>query len=224
MKANLSNIQKIYSELPKRYVHENTTFDNYHLLTNLHFEHGWREVVVPGININQRLANDFILVNDIVTKLVIDLTSEEKTANLTNRITTAFTSLRQRALASSIGKPLLLGYDYIKEQADQYRYKYAVAKGNITDVFVSQMIANEALDFGITEQQMKDLVIDKFEQGESAYLSFTAMIERARTKALTMLEINDFAKAEAIVVMMENVPETLTMQDAEILTNQMLSI
>ena len=150
--------------------------------------------------------------------------TETKTNELTLRITNAFTYLRQRALASSIGKPISLGWEYIKEQADQYRYKYAVAKGNITDAFVSQMIANEALDFGITEQQMNQLVIDKFEQGESAYLSFTAMIERARTKALTMLEINDFVKAEQIVVMMENVPETLTMQDAEILTNQMLAI
>jgi len=150
--------------------------------------------------------------------------TETKTNELTLRITNAFTHLRQRALASSIGKPINLGWEYIKEQADQYRYKYAVAKGNITDAFVSQMIANEALDFGITEQQMNQLVIDKFEQGESAYLSFTAMIERARTKALTMLEINDFVKAEAIVVMMENVPEVLTMQDAETLTNQMLAI
>jgi len=150
--------------------------------------------------------------------------TETKTNELTLRITNVFTYLRQRALASSIGKPINLGWEYIKEQADQYRYKYAVAKGNITDSFVSQMIANEALDFGITEQQMNQLVIDKFEQGESAYLSFTAMIERARTKALTMLEINDFVKAEQIVVMMENVPETLTMQDAETLTNQMLAI
>jgi hypothetical protein len=162
------------------------------------------------------------------TEWIESATPEEiaqlQTANLTNRIAKAFTCLRQRALASSIGKPLSLGYDYIKEQAEQYRYKYSVAKGNITDVFVSQMIANEALDFGIEPEQMRDLIIYKFEQGESAYLSFTAMIERARTKALTMLEIKDFGKAEAIIIIMENVPETLTMQDAEILTNQMLSI
>jgi hypothetical protein len=50
------------------------------------------------------------------------------------------------------------------------------------------------------------------------------MIERARTKALTMLEILDFERAEAIIDLMENVPESLTMQDAQDLTNQMLSI
>jgi len=170
----------------------------------------------------------YLLDKDIVGVELIEATPEEiaqlKSIDLTLRITNAFSYLRQRALASSIGKPISLGWEYIKEQADQYRYKYAVAKGNITDAFVSKMIANEALDFGITEQQMNQLVIDKFEQGESAYLSFTAMIERARTKALTMLEINDFVKAEQIVVMMENVPETLTMQDAETLTNQMLAI
>lgn len=170
----------------------------------------------------------YLVEKDIVGVTYVESTQEEitqtKTNELTLRITNAFTYLRQIALASSIGKPISLGWEYIKEQADQYRYKYAVAKGNITDAFVSQMIANEALDFGIEPDQMIDLIIDKFEQGESAYLSFTAMIERARTKALTMLEINDFVKAEQIVVMMENVPETLTMQDAETLTNQMLAI
>lgn len=165
---------------------------------------------------------------DIVGVTYVESTPEEiaelKSTELTNRITTAFTCLRQRALASSIGKPISLGYEYIKEQADQYKYKYIVANGSIVDAFVSQMIANEALDFGITTEQMNQLVIQKFEQGESAYLSFTAMIERARTKALTAIENNDFEKAEAIVIMMENVPEVLTMQDAENLTTQMLAI
>jgi len=148
----------------------------------------------------------------------------KKVNDLTIRITNAFTYLRQRALASSIGKPMSLGFEYIKEQADQYKYKYAVANGSIVDAFVSQMIANEAEDFGITEQQMIDLIISKFQEGESAYLSFTAMIERARTKALTMLENLEFERAETIVELMENVPEVLTMQDAENLTNQMLDI
>jgi len=169
------------------------------------------------------LAEKDIVGVEYVESVESELQSK-KVNDLTIRITNAFTYLRQRALASSIGKPMSLGFEYIKEQADQYKYKYAVANGSIVDAFVSQMIANEAEDFGITEQQMIDLIISKFQEGESAYLSFTAMIERARTKALTMLENLEFERAETIVELMENVPEVLTMQDAENLTNQMLDI
>ena len=61
-------------------------------------------------------------------------------------------------------------------------------------------------------------------QGQSSYLFFTGMIERGRTKALTKLEALDFESSEAIVSLMENVPEVLSMQDAQALNNQMLAI
>jgi len=150
--------------------------------------------------------------------------NSKKVNDLTIRITNSFTYLRQRALASSIGKPIALGWDYIKEQADQYKYKYAVANGDIIDASMMASIEDEAQDFGITDQQMKDLIIDRFLQGQSAYLFFTGMIERGRTKALTKLEALDFESAEAIVVLMENVPEVLSMEDAQALNNQMLAI
>lgn len=147
-----------------------------------------------------------------------------KTNELTLRITNAFTYLRQRALASSIGKPISLGWEYIKEQADQYKYKYAVANGDIVDVNMMASIEDEAQDFGITSQRMKELIIERFLQGQSDYLFFTGMIERGRTKALTKLEALDFESTEAIVVLMENVPEVLSMEDAQALNNQMLAI
>lgn len=162
------------------------------------------------------------------TDFVEGATSEEITTNkakeLTERINKAFTFLRQRALSSSIGKSLEFGFEYIKEQADQYIYKYEVAIGNIEDSFVNSMIDNEAIDFGITTEKMRELIIDRYLQGKGYFMAYSSMIERGRTKALTMIEINDLDKAEQIVVLMENVPETLNMQEAELLTNQMLSI
>ena len=150
--------------------------------------------------------------------------AEIESKNLTERINKAFTLLRQRALASSIGKPISFGFDYIKEQSEQYTYKYEVAIGNIQDAFVNDMIDNEANDFGITPEQMRQLIIDRYLQGKGLFIAYTSMIERARTKALTMIEISDFDKAEQITLMMENVPTEMTLQDAEILTNQMLAI
>lgn len=170
----------------------------------------------------------FLTKKDIVGVTYVESVESEistsKSKELTERINKAFTFLRQRALASSIGKSLEFGFEYIKEQADQYTYKYEVAIGNIEDSFVNSMIDNEALDFGITTEQMRQLIIDRYLQGKGYFMAYSSMIERGRTKALTMIEVNDLVKAEQIVILMENVPEMLNMEEAELLTNQMLSI
>jgi hypothetical protein len=158
------------------------------------------------------------------TQQEIDAKNQEIITTLINRINTAFTKLRQRALASSIGKPLAFGFDYIKEQSEQYRDKYHLAKGTIVNTVVSQMIADEAKDFSITEEEMKAMIVQRFEAGENAYLQFTAIVERGRTKALTFVENNDFHKAEIVISNMENVPETLTMEDAILLSNSLIQV
>ena len=77
MIANLVDIQKTYTELPSSFTYENITHDNYSMLTEIHYVEGWREVVIPTITNHQRLSEEYILVDDIVTKEVIDLTAEE---------------------------------------------------------------------------------------------------------------------------------------------------
>ena len=77
MKANISNLQKIYSEIPGTWEFEGVTYQGYEHFTDLHFAHGWRDVVIPEITQFQILENDYILLDDIITKLVIDLTPEE---------------------------------------------------------------------------------------------------------------------------------------------------
>jgi len=140
----------------------------------------------------------------------------------TERIKTAFTSLRRRALGSSIGKSG--SWEYLYEQSQQYKDKYNVAKGTYVNSVVSQMIADEANDFGITETEMNAMIIQMFEYGEIAYYQFTAMIERARTKALTLLDELELVRALQVIELMETVPEALTMQDAENLATTLISI
>ena len=77
MKANISNIQKTYSEIPRTWEFEGVTYQGYEHFTDLHFAHGWRDVVIPTITEAQKLSNDFILVGDIVTKEVVELTADE---------------------------------------------------------------------------------------------------------------------------------------------------
>jgi hypothetical protein len=76
MIANTENIQLIYSDFPNTYIVDGVRIDNYSQ-SNDHFLHGWREVVIPSITEFQRLGDEFILVNNIVTKEVIDFTAEE---------------------------------------------------------------------------------------------------------------------------------------------------
>ena len=77
MKANILNIQKTYSEIPGTWEFEGVTYQGYEHFTDLHFAHGWRDVVIPTITETQKLSNDFILVDDIVTKEVLELSEEE---------------------------------------------------------------------------------------------------------------------------------------------------
>ena len=83
MIANLENIQIVYNEIPNTWIVDGVRIDNYKQ-SEEHFEHGWREVVIPTITNLQRLGNDYILVGDIITKEVIDFTLEEKTAHILN--------------------------------------------------------------------------------------------------------------------------------------------
>ena len=79
MKANIQNIQEIYSEIPKDFKVNGQINFNYNLKNEEDlFLDGWRNVVMPSYNkITQVLSSEFVLVDDIVTKHVVDLTSSE---------------------------------------------------------------------------------------------------------------------------------------------------
>jgi hypothetical protein len=76
MIANLENIQLIYNDYPNTWLVDGVRIDNYKQ-SNDHFLNGWRDVVIPEITNLQKLSDTYILVNDIVTKEVIDFTTEE---------------------------------------------------------------------------------------------------------------------------------------------------
>lgn len=76
MKANLENIQKIYDNYPNSWVVNGIRIDNYSM-SNDHYNDGWREVVIPEISELQKLSDNYILINDIVTKEVINLNTTE---------------------------------------------------------------------------------------------------------------------------------------------------
>lgn len=77
MIANINNIEQVYNELPDAFVFENVTFHGYKMCEDLHFQHGWREVVIPTISSTQKLSENYILKNDVITKEVIEMSIEE---------------------------------------------------------------------------------------------------------------------------------------------------
>jgi hypothetical protein len=74
MKANIVDLSKHYSSIPQAW----GAIFNYHLDIERHFSDGWRDVVTPDYNpATQKLSDNWELVDDIVTKQVIDLTADE---------------------------------------------------------------------------------------------------------------------------------------------------
>lgn len=76
MIANLENIQLVYIDYPSTWVVDGVRIDNYKKSQD-HFLHGWREVVIPEITEYQKLSDDYYLKDDIITKDVVDFTTEE---------------------------------------------------------------------------------------------------------------------------------------------------
>ena len=67
----------------------------------MHFEHGWRDVVIPTITETQKLSNDFILVDDIVTKEVIELNGLELQAIEDAKIPSSVSNIQSNTLSNS---------------------------------------------------------------------------------------------------------------------------
>ena len=103
MKANILNIQKTYSEIPGTWEFEGVTYQGYEHFTDLHFAHGWRDVVIPTITETQKLSNDFILVDDIVTKEVIEITADELQAIEDAKIPSSVSNIQIRKALIKFG-------------------------------------------------------------------------------------------------------------------------
>ena len=109
MIANLENIQIVYNEIPNTWVVDGVRIDNYKQ-SEEHFLHGWREVIIPTITELQRLGDEYILINDIITKEVIDFTEEEIEAYNRSLIPTELSRLKFKI---QIRRSTIYSYDII---------------------------------------------------------------------------------------------------------------
>ena len=157
---------------------------------------------------------------------------EEKEEEIINR----YNYLMMRSLSSSMGK--YGGYEYLNNQKQEYDEKYLIAKGLKVSIPLSNSLQKE-MDrdfsdaslianleyFGISPGANKienfyKLIIFKYEYAENRYEIFKAFCVDFRTKCRTFLEFNQMDKLNQAFAMAENLPQTLTDEQIEILYNE----
>jgi hypothetical protein len=76
MKTNIENIQRHYAKIPSVWGDWAGAYET--MPDEVLYSDGWREVVTPEYDkATQKLGNEWVLIDDVVTKTVIDLTEEE---------------------------------------------------------------------------------------------------------------------------------------------------
>ena len=115
--------------------------------------------------------------------------------------------LRLRAKASAIGKKG--SRDYIFAQVEMYELKCKVAKGIVSGQYFTDLLTNEAIEFGLSIEDFKALIILRYDTAEATYQQFLFMIERCRTFIQTLIENNDFTKVDSAFALIDtlDVPE-----------------
>lgn len=157
-----------------------------------------------------------------------------------------FKHLSVRAEASSMNKSNL-DPDFLKYQRAEYQDKYNVANGDITsgivyDKTLSLIQAEMTDEFnesvldailptlgvvgftGTHLEKMFKLITTKFEYGRKAFDTFNLFVRHFRTKSFLWLRTNDWLRLEQGIDFAENIPDSLTIAEAEQLYNQFNTI
>lgn len=109
--------------------------------------------------------------------------------------------LRIRAKASAIGKKG--SRDYIFAQVEMYELKCKIAKGIVSGQYFTDLLTNEAIEFGLSIEDFKALIILRYETAEATYQQFLFMIERCRTFIQTLIENNNFTKVDSAFALID---------------------
>ena len=167
--------------------------------------------------------------------------NEIKVPEYQEKINNYFSIMYIRALSSSMNKSNK-DINYLLALKEEYTDKYNVSKGTLTsgDDFdnINASILGEMEDeftedylntllplYGIPVtgthlQKMYSLIVFKYEFGLNAYISFSQFIRRFRSKSNKWIGDNNFAKLDTAFSMVDDLPGTLSVSEAEILFNQ----
>ena len=147
----------------------------------------------------------YLIDKDIVGVDYIESTpeeiAEEKKPIYLERLQNYSIDLRLRAKASAIGKKG--SRDYIFAQVEMYELKCKVAKGIVSGQYFTDLLTNEAIEFGLSIEDFKALIILRYDTSEAVYQQFLFMIERCRTFIQTLIENNDFTKVDSAFALID---------------------
>lgn len=245
MKAiNINGNIKVYNKIPKFW---GNTYNYDKLGNNKHIEDGFRDVIIPNLTNSQVLGNIILdQENDVFTYEIIDKTSETLKNEYTEKVENVYSHLYIRALASSMNKNKL-DINFLTAQREEYQDKYDVAKGKInsgsrfqktldlineemSDEFDEPKLDAILTSFGVTGfqgtqlEKMFKLIEFKFEYGRVAFDSFNKFIRHFRTKCFYWIDNNDFTRLDQAISLASNLPESMSIQDAETIYNQFKAI
>lgn len=127
--------------------------------------------------------------------------AEEKKSIYLERLQNYSIDLLLRAKASAIGKKG--SRDYIFAQVEMYELKCKIAKGLVSGQYFTDLLTNEAIEFGLSIEDFKALIILRYDTTEATYQQFLFMIERCRTFIQTLIEKNNFTKVDSAFALID---------------------
>ena len=150
-----------------------------------------------------------------------------------------------RALSSSMNKSSN-DINYLLGLREEYEDKYNVSKGIVTsgtnyDATQEAILGEMEDEFteayldtrlplyslpieGTHLDKMYAIIVFKYEYGLSAFNSFNKFIRRFRTKCNSWVDSSDFDKLDSAFAIVDNLPDSLEVADAEVLYNQFNSL
>ena len=205
MKAKLENGEiMIYRQLPNTY---GNVQNGYASLTERHEADGFLDLITPELSENEILGEVYQVENYFTYhKIYVEPKTPEEIAEiqrtiLLERLQNYSIDLRIRAKASAIDKKG--SRDYIFAQVEMYELKYKIAKGIVSGQYFTDLLTNESVEFGLSIEDFKSLIITMYETSEATYQQFLFMIERCRTFIQTLIENNDFTKVDSAFALID---------------------
>lgn len=162
-----------------------------------------------------------------ITLPVIEMTNEEYDDILAKEGKLLLEELKYLVFDLEEGaKKIAIGKDgskeYIEAQVRIYEKKYKIAKGDLPDY--SHLIESEAAEAGVSFDNYKTLIIQKYEAGAALYNSFTIMVDRSRIKVLKLIEVKKNYKAKMILKLMKSIKIDTSITEIQTTMSNILNI
>lgn len=103
--------------------------------------------------------------------------------------------------------------EYLRAQRELYEQKVGIAKGDISDPFLTGLLETEAIQEGVPIELYRDAIISKWDSTLPMFNKHLMMIERGRTKIITLIEQGKLTQARYALNLTENLFDSAGAED-----------